>query len=776
MSPPPAKTLSPQELAKLESAFNSDPGSDAYRPLAEAYLGRRPLHGSDGGLQEGREGASQPPRPAPAARARLRRAGQGQEGARGAAGRPRRGADRPRSAPRARRVCSCAPATRRRGRPPCRRSGRWTRRTPRPPRLFAQWKVEPPRPPPPPEPPPAPASATVGGTRSAPSPSLGGAPRHGHRAAGAAPRTRSVNGMPGAADRPARIRAGGRRGLVGPGQEGPRHPLRHHRRGRGGDHRRLVRLGSVEGRPRHQAEEEPQGGQRAAPARQLRLVQEGHRRGRGGAGHRPQQRAAHGYLAYAYAIRWGEHGDGDDARRFAEEHLASVRRLGDQDSRFADAAEALLAAYAGKGTQALATLETKVKALDEKGQTSAFLKLTQGIIQMQLGDLEARPRQPGEGTAGGAQRSRGCTRPWGRSTGGGATPAPRTRTTASPSATRRTTPSRCSAGRSWRSTRTAPAGFRPRPPSASRSCSTPTRRRPPDSWQWPTSRRPCSSPGSRWHVPGSRRPTQRSWPRPRASRTTGPRPLRSSTKEDEEGFALDRNNPELHLLRGKRLLVERTAGRRDPRDARGGEGRPEPRPGLRRPRAGADAEARGSARCTGGAHHRHPDHGREPPADGDAGQVYFRQGRLDEAAAQYTKALADGKTKNPEARLQLGVVYREKKDYPRAVEQLTRASQEFIGQSSRIAEALTSLAAPTRPRETAPGPTRPTAGRWTPTRPTPTPTSSTPGSSAQTGAAARRPGSPRRSTSSSTRAASTPPMPRPSPAEGWGTAGPGRGL
>ena len=38
MSPTPAKTLSPQELAKLESAFNSDPGSDAYRPLAEAYL------------------------------------------------------------------------------------------------------------------------------------------------------------------------------------------------------------------------------------------------------------------------------------------------------------------------------------------------------------------------------------------------------------------------------------------------------------------------------------------------------------------------------------------------------------------------------------------------------------------------------------------------------------------------------------------------------------------------------------------------------------------
>src|SRR5687767_5318637 len=32
------KTLSPTELAKLEHAFATDPASDAYRPLAEAYL------------------------------------------------------------------------------------------------------------------------------------------------------------------------------------------------------------------------------------------------------------------------------------------------------------------------------------------------------------------------------------------------------------------------------------------------------------------------------------------------------------------------------------------------------------------------------------------------------------------------------------------------------------------------------------------------------------------------------------------------------------------
>src|SRR6476469_5583831 len=38
MSPSPAKTLSPAELAKLEHAFATDPASESYKPLAEAYL------------------------------------------------------------------------------------------------------------------------------------------------------------------------------------------------------------------------------------------------------------------------------------------------------------------------------------------------------------------------------------------------------------------------------------------------------------------------------------------------------------------------------------------------------------------------------------------------------------------------------------------------------------------------------------------------------------------------------------------------------------------
>src|SRR5262249_44299255 len=86
-------------------------------------------------------------------------------------------------------------------------------------------------------------------------------------------------------------------------------------------------------------------------------------------------------------IGWDEHGDGDDAGGWAEGRLAGVRRSGEPD-KYADAAEALLAVYAGKGSQALGTLEGKTKALDDKGQPSALLYLTQGIIQMNVGDLE----------------------------------------------------------------------------------------------------------------------------------------------------------------------------------------------------------------------------------------------------------------------------------------------------------------------------------------------------------------------------------------------------
>jgi hypothetical protein len=97
--------------------------------------------------------------------------------------------------------------------------------------------------------------------------------------------------------------------------------------------------------------------------------------------------AAHAYLAYAYAIRWGEHGGGDAARTQAEEHLEEAKKSGEV-SAYLYAAEALIKTYGGKGAAALAELEERVKAFQAKGTRSPLMYLTLGLIQMNAGDLE----------------------------------------------------------------------------------------------------------------------------------------------------------------------------------------------------------------------------------------------------------------------------------------------------------------------------------------------------------------------------------------------------
>jgi len=101
----------------------------------------------------------------------------------------------------------------------------------------------------------------------------------------------------------------------------------------------------------------------------------------------PNSGAAHAYLAYASAIRWGEHGGGDAARALAEEHLAEAKKSAEV-SAYSYAAEALIKTYGGKGAAALKELEERVKAFDAEGRRSPLMYLTLGLIQMNAGDLE----------------------------------------------------------------------------------------------------------------------------------------------------------------------------------------------------------------------------------------------------------------------------------------------------------------------------------------------------------------------------------------------------
>jgi tetratricopeptide (TPR) repeat protein len=680
MSTPQAKMLSPQELAKLEHAFASDPGSDAYRPLAEAYLGMGRFMEAMVVCKKGVK--AHPNRADP--RLLLARVYSEQ-------GKDKKAIEELQSAlgiaPKDRGVLRTLAGIQLRsgdsvaGKATLEKAWELDPKDGETQAAFAQWKLEPPKPPAPPEPPPPPPSAVRG-----PPPRLGEVP------AGGTARTRStVNGMP-----PALARSAPAAAAADDDDEAPARPAKKGHATRfmiaavaavvvivgwygwgqwraGRDIRFKKNLKEVSDQLRHDSFASYK---KATDAAQAALEVE------------PSSVLAHGYLAYAYAIRWGEHGDGDDARRFAEEHLAAVRRSGEQD-KYADAAEALLATYQGKGTQALGTLENRTKALDDKGQPSALLYLTQGIIQMNVGDLERAqeslekaqalaPSDPRVYSAlGTLHRRRGD---------------PRTADQNYGFALRyeRDHPESL-LGRALLSLESDnAAGY---PGAATQLKKLLDADPPPSPRQLATAHLARALLVSR--VTAAAAGLQPADARKLSDSTGIPldrgAALALATKEDDEGFALDRSNPELHLLRGKRLMVEgqldaairemREAVKTDPSRAQAYVDLATAL--MQKPDGARDAqEALTTAIRT---------MGESPRLMVMLGQVYARQGRLDEAAAQYNKALADGKAKNPDARLQLGLVYREKKDYPHAVEQLTRAGQEFIGQGSRISDTLTEL-------------------------------------------------------------------------------------
>jgi tetratricopeptide (TPR) repeat protein len=163
-------------------------------------------------------------------------------------------------------------------------------------------------------------------------------------------------------------------------------------------------------------------------------------------------------------------------------------------------------------------------------------------------------------------------------------------------------------------------------------------------------------------------------------------------KSEETGFALDKQNPELHLIKGRRLRAENSfdAAAEEIRkairmDASRAQFHVELARSLMSKQGGEKeaAEALVTALKTMGD---------SPKLVVMLGDAYRRQGKLQEALTQYQRAVKDPKAKNPEARLAMGAIYRERSDWAKAQEQLEKASQEFLGQADRAAMALTELA------------------------------------------------------------------------------------
>lgn len=94
----------------------------------------------------------------------------------------------------------------------------------------------------------------------------------------------------------------------------------------------------------------------------------------------------HAFLAYVDALRWGEHGEGDAVREEARKNLEAARRLKETHSH-SIAADAYLRFFGGDAPGAIDEL-TRVLKGPEAG-TSGLLYGALGVVQMQTGDLDA---------------------------------------------------------------------------------------------------------------------------------------------------------------------------------------------------------------------------------------------------------------------------------------------------------------------------------------------------------------------------------------------------
>jgi tetratricopeptide (TPR) repeat protein len=161
---------------------------------------------------------------------------------------------------------------------------------------------------------------------------------------------------------------------------------------------------------------------------------------------------------------------------------------------------------------------------------------------------------------------------------------------------------------------------------------------------------------------------------------------------ENDGLSLDRSNPELLLIRGRRLAYE---GKLDE----------------------AAAEIRKAIEANPQASHFHVElakvlsrkEGGEAAAEealkkaltmvpaspkllSMLGQAQYKQKKYDAARDTLEKAIAEPKTKNPEARYLLGKIYRDdKKDYAKSAENLKKAAEEYYSDPSMASAAYDDL-------------------------------------------------------------------------------------
>lgn len=403
-------------------------------------------------------------------------------------------------------------------------------------------------------------------------------------------------------------------------------------------------------------------------------------------------RNARGLLAYGYTIRWGEHIRDESNRESAEKHI-QAGLAGREASAYLHAAEAMFNFYNGKTADGLKAIDERIKAAEAEKKNVSLYYLTRGLLQTNNGDLEAAkdalehaqaiaPDDPRVYVAlGQLHRRRGAdlqalsafnnALKYGRGHPDGLIGTANL-------ILDQENPGNgyCTAAKNVKDLAAMTDNASPRQLATNSFV-----------------KALLISRVSRDIPLYTDKTFQKTLEDCTGVKADEAQARKDIAAAETEGLSQDRNNPELLLIRGRRLAYE---GRLDE----------------------AAAEIRKAIDANPQASHFHVElakvltrkEGGEPAAEealvkaltlvpaspkllSMLGQVQYKQKKYDAARQTLEKAIADARTKNPEARYLLGKIYRDdKKDYAKAVEHLKKASEEYYADPSMASAAYDDLA------------------------------------------------------------------------------------
>ncbi len=406
-------------------------------------------------------------------------------------------------------------------------------------------------------------------------------------------------------------------------------------------------------------------------------------------------RNARGLLAYAYTIRWGEHLHEETNRENAEKNIAAGLAA-KENSAYLHAAEAMFDFYSGKTADGLAAIEERIKTAEANKKQVSIYYLTRGILQMNNGDLEAAKEslEHAQSIASDDPRVYIALGNLNRRRGNDASAL--SAFNVALDRTRKSHPEGllgtanlildqpepqkgyCLAATYVKALQGMADTAAPRQLAANNFVRALL-----------ISRVARDIPAYSDNKAFQKELEDCTGVKPDAAQAS-----KDVEKAEKDGLQLDRNNPELLIIRGRRLAYE---GKLDEaakqiqlaidQNEKASHFHVELAKVLMKKEGGEAATEEALKKALSlvpGS----------PKLLSMLGQVQFRQKKMDAARDTLEKAISDTKTRNPEARFLLGKIYRDdKKDLPKAIEMLKKAAEEYFADPSMASIAYDDLGA-----------------------------------------------------------------------------------